>query len=194
MTHNRRQSVLRRAILAFLPLAVLATGLAGTVYLVAQQELRSGADSPQLQLAEDAARSLEAGIAPTAVTGPATVDVGGSLAPFVVVFDQDGKPLASSGQLNGVDPAPPKGVLDHATVDQPNHVTWQPADGVRVATVTVRWSGGTVMAGRSLREVERLEGRALVLTGLGWAATLVALALACLVVAWLAEDRPPTAS
>lgn len=183
-----RRSVARHAVLVFLPLAVLATGLAGTVYLVAQQGLRSGANSPQLQLAEDAARALDAGIAPSSVTGPATVDAGVSLAPFVVVFDPAGKPLASSGRLDGADPVPPKGVLDAATAATPNRVTWQPREGVRIATVTVPWAGGTVMAGRSLREVERLEDQALLLVGAGWAATLAALAVTCLAVAWLRGD------
>ena len=49
------------------------------------------------------------------------------------------------------------------TVGAPNVVTWQPREGVRVATVTARWGGGTVMAGRSLREVERREDQALLL-------------------------------
>jgi hypothetical protein len=185
MDHRRR--TLRRAALLLVPFAVVATGLAGTIYLVAQQGLRSGADSPQLQLAEDAAAALDAGSLPTAVTGPATVDVGQSLAPFVVVFDASGRPLGSSGTLDGADPAPPRGVLDHAAAGVPNRVTWQPRAGVRIATVTVRWRGGTVLAGRSLREVERLEDQALLLTGLGWAGTLVALAVACLLVAWLQE-------
>jgi hypothetical protein len=186
---DRLRTAVRRAALLYLPLAVLAAGMAGTVYLVAQQGLRSAADSPQLQLAEDAARALETGTPPSVVTGPATVDARVSLAPFVVVFDGDGKPLASSGLLDGAPPAPPKGVLDHATMGQPNRVTWQPADGVRIATVTVRWSGGTVMAGRSLREVERQEDQALLLAGAGLGATLVALAIACLAVAWLAGAR-----
>jgi hypothetical protein len=81
-------------------------------------------------------------------------------------------------------------VLDHAVAGMPNRVTWQPRDGLRIATVTVRWSGGTVMAGRSLREVERLEDQALLLVEVGWAATLATVAIACLLVAWLAEDRP----
>ncbi len=192
--NNRFRAAVRRAALLFLPLAVLAAGMAGTVYLVAQQGLRSAADSPQLQLAEDAARALETGTPPSVVTGPATVDAGVSLAPFVVVFDGDGKPLASSGLLDGAAPTPPKGVLDHAATGQPNHVTWQPADGVRIATVTVRWSGGTVTAGRSLREVERQEDQALLLAGAGLGATLIALAIACLAVGWLAGARPQPAA
>ena len=187
MTTDRAdlRRTLRRAILAFLPLVVLATGLAGTVYLVAQQGLRSGADSPQLQLAEDAARALDAGAAPATVTGPPTVDVAASLAPFLVAYDAAGRALAWSGELNGAAPVPPKGVLDAAVADPPNRVTWQPQPGVRIATVTVPWSGGTVLAGRSLREVERIEDQALLLVAAGWAATLVALAVACLAVAWL---------
>ena len=189
MTTARTRRVLLRAAIAFLPLAVLAAGLAGTVYVVAQQALRSGADSPQLQMAEDAARALDSGASPASVTGPGTVDVGRSLAPSLVVFDRAGAPLASSGLLGGADPVPPLGVLDHAAADRPNRVTWQPTPGVRIATVTVRWSGGTVMAGRSLREVERLEDRALLLAGAGLAATLGAVAVACLAAAWLVEAR-----
>jgi hypothetical protein len=185
---NRRLIV--RAILLFLPLAVLTSGLAGTVYIVAQEQLRSGANSPQVQLAEDAARALNGGAAPTTVTGPVTVDIGQSLAPFVVVFDASGHPLASSGQLDGAPPTPPKGVLDSAVANGSNRVTWQPRPGVRLATVTVPWSGGTVMAGRSLREVERLEDQALALVIAAWAATLGAVALACLFVEWLAGRRP----
>lgn len=186
MSIDRRRLALR-AILAFIPLAVLATGLAGTVYLVAQQGLRSGADSPQLQLAEDAGHALDAGASPATVTGLATVDVARSLAPFVVVFGPDDKPLAWGGQLDGAAPAPPAGVLDHAAMGTPNRVTWQPRAGVRLATVTVRWSGGTVLAGRSLREVERLEDQALLLVAAGWAGTLIALVIACAAVAWLGE-------
>ncbi len=190
MIHANLGPVLRRALLVFLPLAVLATGLAGTVYAVAQQGLRGGADSPQLQLAEDAARALDAGAAPETVTGPVSVDVANSLAPFVVVFDAQHQALAWSGQLDGARPAPPAGVLDHAVATGvPNRVTWQPRPGVRIATVTVAWRGGTVMAGRSLHEVERLEDQALLLVVAGLAATLVGVAAASVVAALLVEGR-----
>jgi hypothetical protein len=56
MTSEPRRPLIRTAIAVFLPLAVLGTLLSGLVAVVAQQVLRTGADSPQLQLAEDAAR------------------------------------------------------------------------------------------------------------------------------------------
>jgi hypothetical protein len=60
-------------------------------------------------------------------------------------------------------------------------VTWQPREGVRIATVTVPWAGGSVMAGRSLRLVEDRESQLELIVGAGWAATLIALALSALV-------------
>ncbi len=185
MTANARRRLARRTLAVFLPLALLATAMSSLVYLAGQQGLRHGANDPQVQLAEDAARALDAGAAPSAVTGPPSVDVAESLAPFLVVFDANGHALASSGRLDGADPVPPKGVLDNAKADSPNAVTWQPRDGVRVATVTARWGGGTVMAGRSLREVERREDMLLQLVGAAWAATVVALAAASVGAAWL---------
>jgi hypothetical protein len=187
--HADHRILARRAVALFLPLVVVATALCGLVYVVAQQGLRSGANDPQVQLAEDAARALDAGTTPASVTGPVTVDVARSLAPFVVVYDASGRPLASSGQLDGADPVPPLGVLDHATADQPNIVTWQPRPGVRVATVTSRWSGGTVMAGRSLREVERREDQVLLLVAAGWTATIVVLVAASLAAVLIAPRR-----
>jgi len=181
MTSDARRPVLRTAFAVFLPLAVLATLLSGLVAVVAQQGLRTGADSPELQLAEDAAVALDAGAAPAAVTGGVAVDMARSLAPFVVGFDTAGHVLATGGRLDGADPAPPIGVLQHATSGTPNRVTWQPRDGVRIATVSVAWGGGTVMAGRSLREVERRVDVTQQLVMLGWAATLVVLAIACVV-------------
>ena len=243
-------ATLRAAFATFLPLAVLATLLAGLVYGIAQQGLRSGANDPQLQLAEDGARALDAGGDPARVVGPGKVDVAVSLAPFVVVFDAAGRVTLfnelfagmmgfSSQALEGrsldggsvgdvldlparrclrrlagphqtgrgadqrrLGPRPPRrqplerrgpclaariemrlvaGVLEHAAVDAPNVVTWQPRAGVRVATVTARWGDGTVMAGRSLREVERREDQALLLVAVGWACTLAALAISSLV-------------
>lgn len=182
MNATPRRIFLRASLATFLPLAVLATLVAGLVFGVAQQSLRSDANDPQLQMATDAARALDAGMDPAAVVGAGkVVDLAVSLAPFLVVYDTGGRVLASSGVLDGADPVPPTGVLEHAAADAPNVVTWQPRTGVRVATVTARWGGGTVMAGRSLREVERREDQVLLLVAAGWFVTLAALALASIV-------------
>ena len=175
--------MLRRALAFWIPTALLATLACGLIYAVGQQGLRSGANDPQSQLAEDAAAALDGGASPASVAGGATVDASTSLAPFLVVFDTAGTVLASDGRLDGAPPVPPTGVLDHARSDPPNLVTWQPRTGLRFATVTVPWSGGTVMAARSLREVERREDQVLALTGLGWLAMLVGLAVASTVAA-----------
>jgi hypothetical protein len=181
--------VVRRAVLIFIPLAVAITALSGLVYVVGQQGQRTGANDPQVQLAEDAAVRLDAGETPAAVvgTGP-PVAIASSLAPFVVVYDAAGSALASDGQLDGRPPAIPKGVLESARAHGVNAVTWQPRPGVRVATVTVPWKGGTVTAGRSLRLVEERVDDLTRLVGLGWIVTLGATLVACLAASFLWPD------
>jgi hypothetical protein len=158
------------------------------VYTAIQQDLRMGANDPQLQLAEDAARALDGGALAGTLVGTSRVDVAVSLAPFIVIFDPAGHVLATDGQLDGHDPIPPLGVLDAARQDPPNAVTWEPRAGVRVATVTVPWNGGTVLAGRSLREVERREDNSLLLAAAAWIVMLGVLPVAALLAAWVWLD------
>jgi hypothetical protein len=176
----------RRALAFFLPAAVLATVLCGLVYVEVQQELRSSANDPQYQLATDAAARLDAGAAPASVVDSTReVDLAASLSPFMIVFDHNHSILATDATLDGGRPAPPQGVLDAAGPSNPNLVTWQPRTGIRIATVTVAWSGGTVVAGRSLRLVEDRETNAELISGLVWLAALLALAAASLAAARL---------
>jgi hypothetical protein len=185
---------LRRAFAIFLPSAILATALCGLVYIVVQQDLRTGANDPQQQLAEDAAVHLDGGAAPSSVVGPTTIDVARSLAPFIVVYDPTGTVLANDGVLDGNPPMLPGGVLESATATGRDAVTWQPREGVRVATVTIPWNGGTVTSGRSLRLVEEREAAVELIVAAAWVATLIALVLASMVAAWLwprvTEPRP----
>jgi hypothetical protein len=180
-----RSIVVGRAVAFFLPVAVLATLVCGFVYTAVQQDLRMGANDPQLQLAEDAAHALDSGAPALTLVGPTKVDVATSLAPFIVIFDPAGQVLATDGQLDGHDPVPPRGVLDAARQDPPNAVTWEPRAGVRIASVTVPWRAGTVLAGRSLREVERQEDTFLLLAAAAWLVMLGALAVTALFAAWL---------
>lgn len=185
-TPDLAPDVLRRALAFFLPLAVLATLACGLVYIEVQQELRSGANDPQFQLAQDAAVRLDAGVAPGAVVSAVeTVDPASSLAPFVIVFDSNHAVLATDATLDGGSPTPPPGVLDAARPGSPSAVTWQPRTGVRIAAVTVAWKGGFVLSGRSLQRVEVQEWNAELIAGAAWLAMLAALALASLAAAWL---------
>ncbi len=182
----------RLAFLVFLPLAVAATGLAALVYLVAQQDGRWLANEPQVQLAEDAAARLDAGGRPADQVGREPVDISRSLAPFVVVYGPTGDILATDGTLDGRPPDVPAGVWAETRSSGRDAVTWQPRPGIRIATVGVAWSGGTVLAGRSLRQVEEHVATLGLIVGGGWLITLVALAVAAGVVArlWPAPRAP----
>jgi hypothetical protein len=188
-----RGDLSRRAVAIFLPLAVLATLTCGLAYVEVQQALRSGANDPQYQMAEDEASRLDAGARPADLVDTAgTVDAATSLAAFTIIFDSTGRVLASDVTLDGGQPVPPSGVLSAAKPGSPNAVTWQPREGVRIASVTVAWSGGTVLAGRSLRRVEEQEWNSELIAGAAWLVALVALAGAAILAAWVWPPRART--
>ena len=159
------------------PAAVIITLLSGLTYTVAQQVLRMAANDPQIQLAEDAAAALTNGVTPEAVLPASKVDIAIGLAPYVVVFDNAGKAIASSGLLHNQFPTLPAGVFDAARERGENRITWQPEPGVRSAIVVTRYGGahpGFVIAGRSLRESEARSDQLLLLVGAEGIATLFA--------------------
>lgn len=178
-----------RALRAWVPLAVLATVMAAILYGVAQQQLRDGADDPQLQLAEESVARLAAGAPASAVAAPEPVDLAVSAAPWVAVYDRDRRPLAASARLDGEILPFPVTVLDNARPGHPDRITWMPRPGVRQATVVVAWTGGWVVSGRSLLRVEEREGRVAQLVAAGWLASLVLTAAATLAVAHPAFER-----
>lgn len=144
----------------------------GSIYAETQRQLRSDANDPQIQLAEDAAARLDDGAKPLSVL-PTGVNMEKSLSPFVIVYDQKGTVVAGSGYLNDKVPAAPLGVLTAAKGQDYHTVTWQPQDGVRIAAVTVAAKDYYVLAGRSLREVEKREDVAFNLALLGGALSAV---------------------
>src|SRR5207248_6289942 len=136
-------------------IAVALTGLSGLVYASVQQDLRQGANDPQIQMAEDAASALDRGGAVASVLPAVDVDLSRSLLPFVIVFDKTDQVVASSATLHGDSPPFPASVLQNARGQ--DRVTWQPEAGVRSAVVVQPWRDGYVVVGRSLRLVEERE-------------------------------------
>lgn len=172
----------------WLPLAVVATILCLLVYVAVQQELRISGNDPQIQMAEDSGAELAKGAPFAAVVPAGRVDVARSLAPFVVVYDDLGNPVASSGVLEGRVPLLPTGVLDYVRANGEDRITWQPEPGVRLASVVVHFQGarsGFVLAARSLREIEKREDAAGREAGLAWLACMAASLVLVTLTAWL---------
>ena len=185
--------MLPRFLRVWLPLAVAATVLAGTAFAIGQQILRTGGNDPQVQMAEDAAARLEAGAGPSDVIPAAQTDLGTSLAPWVIVYGPDRKPLTGSVRLDGKPAEFPTSVFANARPGgSPDQVTWQPRSGVRAATVVVGFKGGWVVAGRSLRLVEQREDLVGQLAIAGWLAALAATAAAVLVAELIARRLEPS--
>lgn len=167
----------RFTLFAWLPLAALITLVCGIVYVSVHQNFRSSANDPQIQMAEDAAEALENGVAIVTILGNSKVEIEKSLAPYLVMYDQAGKPVAGSGELNGKLPTLPEGVFKYAKNKGEDRITWQPEKGIRSAIVVVPYNspnaqGGFVMAGRSLREVEKREHQLTVRVALLWIISL----------------------
>jgi hypothetical protein len=173
--HDR---LVRRSLAFFLPSIAVLTVACGLLFVGLQQDLRQGADDPQIQLAEDLARHLDAGGDPSSLVVGPTVDLATGLAPFEAVYDGTGRVIVTNGTLDGAPPQPPVGVLDTARAAGVDRVTWQPRAGVRIALYAVRWNGGSVVAGRSLRLVEERTGQLQALIAVGWFVGLVLAAVA----------------
>ena len=162
---------------AWLPLALVAVCLTVILSTAVQQSYRMGANDPQIQMAEDAARALEGGHAIDALLPAVNVDIAAGLSPYLIYYGPDGSPQTGSGLLDGSLPGLPAGVFDVTRKSGEDRISWQPRAGVRSAVVVVAVNGGKggfVMAGRSLREVEKREDNLTLMTGLGLAGTLAA--------------------
>ncbi len=177
----------------FLPLAVVITLICGLVYAAVQQSYRMDANDPEIQMAEDTARALESGQTASSLIPSGKIDIAQSLAPYLIIFDSNGSPLASNALLHNQIPAIPAGIFDYTRKNGEDRVSWQPEAGVRSAAVITSVSGGQggfVLAGRSLREVEIRESNLTNQIEIGWLVTI----LAALILVGLFEILPFTRS
>lgn len=145
----------------------LALGIILTLWgfpaaLTLQRALRSAADQPQIQMAQQYASDLATGKLPTDWAPLGHVDLSTSLEPFTIVYDADGNPLRSSGYINDAIPTPPPGVFAYLRTHPTDKFTWQPQPGLRIAAVAQRIDGahpGFILVGRSLTLVQQQENQ-----------------------------------
>jgi hypothetical protein len=176
--NNIMDNLFLRIIRQWVPIGVTISVLTFIIYLTIQQDIRIGANEPQIQIAEDMASELNSGQTP-AISGK--IDISKSLAPFTIIYNKQGNVKISDAELNQKVPVVPMGVLngtikEGTDTDQPgeNRVTWQPQVGVRLATVVVSYNKGYVLVGRNMREIEIQEDQEFTNILFGWIIALVA--------------------
>jgi hypothetical protein len=147
----------------------IITVIFGVIYATVQQSYRTGANDPQIQIAQDINSRLHDGKSVDRFFTD-TISIAQSLSPFVVLYDANGKSIQSSGYLDGKMPELPKGVFDFTKANGEDRITWQPKNGVRMAMVILYSNIGPVgfiAAGRSLQEVETREHNLVTATFIG---------------------------
>ena len=123
-------------------LVITASCVLGVVYLVVQQEMRQSANDPQIQIAQDTAKTLDSHRQIT--FSQASIDISESISPFIMTFNENGALQGSEAVLDGVAPIVPSGVFASAKQLGEDRLTWQPKNGVRIAAVVVPYGNGFV--------------------------------------------------
>lgn len=161
-------------------LALILTVLGGAAAITMHGMLRRGANQPQAEMADFYSSEILSGISPEDAIPAGYIDLERNLQPFVIFYDEQGKPERSTGYLGQAVPVLPPGVFQYARDHGSDVFTWQPRHGVRIAAVT-RYVAGTrpgyILAGRSLRLTEEYESLLRRMTFFGWFATMFLLAL-----------------
>lgn len=140
----------------WLPIGGVIVLVSGMLYVAVRQNYRAGLDDPQVQIAEDLANGLIAGRSLNQFTQQTDIDK--SLVNYIIIFDDKGEPVNSSGLLDGKVPKPPFGVLEYALKNGENRISWEIKPGVRSAIVVRPYKNdsgsGFILVGRNMREVE----------------------------------------
>lgn len=164
--------------LSYITAGCLVSVIMLLIYAGLQQTYRTAANDPQVQLVQDVCRQLQEGKeADEVITGNA-FDMSRSLAPFIKLYDAQGKPLRSNGLFNGQMPMLPKGVFEEVKKNGAFEVSWQPRSAVRMAMVIDRVDAGPVQfvaSGRSLQLAEQRIGNMLLMVFAAWAACMALL-------------------
>jgi hypothetical protein len=166
--------------LHYLLLAVVVTVIIALVYATVQQSYRTAANDPQIQIAEDLGNKLNDGKSLENIFQDDTIDIAKSLSPVIIFYDASGKPIRSTGFLDGQMCKLPAGLFDHAKKNGMHSVSWQPRKGVRMAVVIVHTNSPVVSyvaAARSLREVEVREYNLRIMVFIAWIVCMVLIAV-----------------
>ena len=178
---------MKSSVITHFTAAVLLSLTMLLMYVAVQQNYRSAANDPQMQLARDIANDIRYTRTYRYYLDSA-VDPRQSLGTFMQLYNENGQLLYSGGTVNGKAPRIPKGVLHNAKQCIENAVTWQPTADVRLATVaeyTTIPDIAYVVVARSLQEVENCEARLMQMIMLFWVIGICIITVHWLVQKWI---------
>ncbi|HEV7622155.1 MAG TPA: hypothetical protein VGO09_10490 [Flavisolibacter sp.] len=156
----------------------IITIIMGLIYVSVQQVYRTTANDPQIQIAHDIVSRMNEGKSVEKYFAVDTIDLQNSGSVFLEMYNEEGKPLRSTGLLKGELPQLPAGVINFAKVKGEDWVTWQPAKDVRMAMVLVRTAAAPffiIAVGRSLAEVENRVSRLTTVIFICWILCIIIL-------------------
>ena len=163
---------LPRTLILFLALEAIISSFCLLVYVAVQQSYRTNADDPLIQIARDLKiKYSQSGLDSLSDVKDKIEISSSSISPFYVIYDENAKPVSSNALLYNNMPQLPTGVFRAAKENGENKISWQPAPGLRFATVIVHVSGkfnGYILSGRSLLETEKRIENLTLMAGLAW--------------------------
>lgn len=161
----------------WLALVGVASLILGASYAMVQQSTRLSADDLPSTTAQVARQELQSGSNPSDVVPTLKTNLKTDTSVFMIITDNSKHVIASSAVLDGKTPLPPNGVFSFTTIHGTDHFSWQPQDGVRLATRVVAYGkspdDGFIITGQSLKPYEN---RISTYTALALAAWLAVLA------------------
>jgi hypothetical protein len=183
----------KRSHLAFglwLPIALAITILSGGALWSVQQNYRSNANDPQIQIVQDSLADLiQVPDLAELASAFGKTDASQTLAPFLIVYDESGKAVAGNGYINDQLPTPSAGTFAEAKRKSESRFTWEPQKGLRFAAVLKPFEGqqkGFILAARNLREIEKRELMLAIGMGIAWVVSmLLSLAWCFFLAKWL---------
>jgi hypothetical protein len=181
------------SVLSHFTALIIITVIMLTIYATVQQSYRTAANDPQLQIARDMKKALSEGKSINKLFPVDNIDLKESLAVFAELFDKNGKPIQSSGLLNGALLQPPQGIFSYTAEHSEDVLTWQPQNNIRIAMVFEKASTtdvGYIGVGRSLKETEIRESNLIRMILIAWIACVGLLLIHSLIQNYLSRRLP----
>jgi hypothetical protein len=150
----------KKRVVVHLVFGAFVTVISLFVYLGIFQVYRNNANDPQLEISLDASKEIPKliaqGVSVESIIQGRTLEISESVSMFFVVFDKEGKTLASSGKLKGNLPVARKSILEASKKTGQNILTWEPQKDLRFAAVIRPFENdsGYILVARSLKNIE----------------------------------------